>query len=51
MFVGFTDDDLDDVKGIFTDTNLYLLCLTVIVTAVHVRNYLLGPLPALFISS
>ena len=35
--MGFTDSDTDDVKGIFFDTNIYLLLLTVFVTSFHVR--------------
>ncbi|KAK2708232.1 hypothetical protein QYM36_013984 [Artemia franciscana] len=33
---GFTDKDLDDVKGIFTDTNIYFLCLTFFVAGFHI---------------
>lgn len=33
--MGFSTKDLDDIKGAFSDTNLYLLCLTVIVSSVH----------------
>lgn len=34
---GFTDYDIDDVKGIFFDTSLYLLLLTVFVSSFHVN--------------
>lgn len=34
--MGFTDNDTDDVKGIFFDTHIYLLLLTVFVTSFHV---------------
>ncbi|CAG9864541.1 unnamed protein product [Phyllotreta striolata] len=33
--LGFTEKDLDDVKGIFADTSLYLLCLTFFIGSVH----------------
>lgn len=33
--LGFTSKDLDDIKGAFSDTNLYLLCATIIVSSVH----------------
>lgn len=34
--LGFSELDTDDVKGIFFDTNIYLLLLTVFVTSCHV---------------
>ncbi|XP_046663043.1 cleft lip and palate transmembrane protein 1-like protein [Homalodisca vitripennis] len=34
--VGFADKDLDEVKGIFADTNIYLLCATVFISSMHV---------------
>ncbi|XP_062714704.1 lipid scramblase CLPTM1L [Aedes albopictus] len=33
--MGFSSKDLDDVKGMFSDTNLYLLCGTLFVGSVH----------------
>lgn len=32
---GFTRKDIDEVKGIFSDTNLYLLCGTIFVGSIH----------------
>lgn len=34
--LGFTEKDLDEVKGVFADTNLYLLCATFFIGSVHV---------------
>ncbi|XP_055539153.1 lipid scramblase CLPTM1L isoform X2 [Wyeomyia smithii] len=34
--MGFSKKDLDEVKGIFSDTNLYLLCGTIFVGTVHI---------------
>uniref|UniRef100_A0A1Q3G2Q6 Lipid scramblase CLPTM1L n=1 Tax=Culex tarsalis TaxID=7177 RepID=A0A1Q3G2Q6_CULTA len=33
--MGFSKKDLDEVKGIFSDTNLYLLCLTIFIGSIH----------------
>lgn len=37
--LGFSTKDLDDIKGAFSDTNIYLLCGTIIVSSVHVSIY------------
>lgn len=36
LSLGFSKKDIDEVKGIFSDTNVYLLLLTVFVGSVHV---------------
>lgn len=33
---GFTKKDIDEVKGIFSEANLYLLCGTMFIASVHV---------------
>uniref|UniRef100_A0A8D8JSY5 Lipid scramblase CLPTM1L n=2 Tax=Culex pipiens TaxID=7175 RepID=A0A8D8JSY5_CULPI len=33
--LGFSNKDLDEVKGIFSDTNLYLLCVTIFIGSIH----------------
>lgn len=33
--LGFTEKDMDEIKGIFADTNLYLLCLTMFIASIH----------------
>lgn len=38
--MGFTKKDVDEVKGLFSDTNVYLLCVTVFVSSVHVSFFL-----------
>lgn len=39
VHLGFTDKDLDEVKGVFGDTNLYLLCATMAIGSIHVRFF------------
>lgn len=36
--LGFSAKDLDEVKGIFSDTNIYLLSITMFVASVHVNH-------------
>lgn len=36
LSLGFTEKDLDEIKGVFADTNLYLLCATFFIGSVHV---------------
>ncbi|GJQ79412.1 hypothetical protein Trydic_g16271 [Trypoxylus dichotomus] len=35
LMLGFTEKDVDEIKGVFADTNLYLLCATVFIGSVH----------------
>lgn len=37
LSLGFTEKDVDEVKGVFADTNVYLLCATVFIGSIHVR--------------
>ncbi|XP_053947801.1 lipid scramblase CLPTM1L [Anastrepha ludens] len=34
--IGFSKKDIDEVKGMFSDTNVYLLCGTIFVASVHI---------------
>lgn len=45
LAAGFADKDIDEVKGIFSDTNVYLLCGTIFVSSVHVSLALSLPIP------
>lgn len=36
--LGFSKKDVDEVKGIFSDTNVYLLCGTIFVGSIHVSK-------------
>ena len=38
---GFTDRDVEDVKGIFFDTNHFMLLLTIMIVSFHVSNFIL----------
>ncbi|KAL7743914.1 hypothetical protein ACLKA6_003136 [Drosophila palustris] len=35
LLIGFAPKDIDELKGIFSDTNVYLLCGTIFVSSVH----------------
>lgn len=38
--LGFSEKDIDDVKGIFADTNLYLLSATILIASCHVSIFM-----------
>ncbi|KAH8387829.1 hypothetical protein KR093_009721 [Drosophila rubida] len=35
LVIGFATKDIDEVKGVFSDTNVYLLCGTIFISSVH----------------
>lgn len=35
--MGFTKNDVEEIKSMFSDTNVYLLLITILVAGVHVR--------------
>ncbi|KAH8265137.1 hypothetical protein KR044_001563 [Drosophila immigrans] len=35
LVIGFSTKDIDEVKGVFSDTNVYLLCGTIFISSVH----------------
>ena len=38
LYLGFTEKEFDDMKGIFLDTNFVLFGLTVFISVFHVRT-------------
>lgn len=40
LTLGFTEKDVDEIRGVFADTNLYLLCATMTIGSIHVNNFL-----------
>lgn len=36
LALGFTEKDMDEIRGVFADTNLYLLCATMAIGSIHV---------------
>lgn len=40
LALGFTEKDMDEIRGVFADTNLYLLCATMAIGSIHVRFYM-----------
>lgn len=36
---GFTEENVDEIKEILVDSNLYLLVLTALITALQVKTY------------
>lgn len=43
LTLGFTEKDLDEIRGVFADTNLYLLCATMAIGSIHVCILFLKP--------
>lgn len=40
LTIGFAPKDIDEVKGVFSDTNVYLLCGTIFVSSIHVSEFM-----------
>ena len=40
IHLGFTEKDIDEVKGIFSDSHLYLLLATFIVSTLHASYFI-----------
>jgi len=39
IYTGFTEENIDEIKETLVDSNLYLLVLTALITALQVREF------------